>query len=105
MDEKTKQRGFLEDIRMGCELGVTSVFDAVRCVVRRVLALPSRNSWTPTPRGPSTGRRTRSEGAGLYTEVMLPAQSSLIVINLHAACRGTWCGGTYGDHDVSPCRQ
>ncbi|EIE26467.1 hypothetical protein COCSUDRAFT_39557 [Coccomyxa subellipsoidea C-169] len=68
VDEKTKRRGFLEDIRMGCELGVTSVFEAVRLVVRRVLALPSRSSWTPTPRTPTARRRTRSEDPGIFTE-------------------------------------
>ena len=72
VDEKAKRRGFMEDIRVGCELAVTSVFEAVRVIVRRVLALPSQSAWSPTPRsprGPSTRRRTRSEDPGVFTEV------------------------------------
>lgn len=72
VDEKAKRRGFMEDIRVGCELAVTSVFEAVRVVVRRVLALPNRSAWSPiprSPRGPSARRRTRSEDPGVFTEV------------------------------------
>ena len=83
VDEKTKRRGFLEDIRMGCELGVTSVFEAVRLVVRRVLALPARSSWTPTPRTPTARRRIRSEDPGIFSEVSRPSLHHSIAIQVN----------------------
>lgn len=91
MDEKAKRRGFMEDIRVGCELAVTSVFEAVRVIVRRVLALPSQSAWSPTPRsprGPSTRRRTRSEDPGVFTEVTaLATRPHGPVAMHHIACR------------------
>ncbi len=36
-------RGLLEDIRMGLEVGVTKVVEAVRIVVRRLLFLPTKS--------------------------------------------------------------
>lgn len=46
MQEKTK-RGFLEDWRIGVELAITSVFDAVRWVVRKVLFMPEKQALPP----------------------------------------------------------
>ena len=60
-DESTKRRGFLEDIRLGCELGVSAVFDAVRYIVRRILALPANSKAAPRQPDAINRRRTRSE--------------------------------------------
>ena len=46
-------------MRLGCELAVTAVFDGVRCVVRRALALPASTGDAPRPL--VARRRTRSE--------------------------------------------
>ena len=90
---------------MGCELGVTSVFEAVRLVVRRVLALPSRSSWTPTPRTPTARRRTRSEDPGIFTEVSRPCNLCYTSLHIqeHAAQRMSWRACYGGPSDTPRC--
>jgi hypothetical protein len=60
-DESTQQRGFLEDMQVGCELAVTAVFDCARGAVRRLLAIPRDGaSDLPAATVPLARRRTRS---------------------------------------------
>ncbi|KAL3139966.1 hypothetical protein ABBQ38_004253 [Trebouxia sp. C0009 RCD-2024] len=55
VQEETK-RGFLEDWRIGLELAITSVFEAVRWTVRKVLFMPAKNAMAPWGWG---GRHTK----------------------------------------------
>lgn len=46
VQERTK-RGFMEDWRIGAELAITSVFEAVRWTVRKGLFMPSKHALPP----------------------------------------------------------
>ena len=68
LEDEAGGHGFLDDLRLSCELAVTRVFDAVARVARRLVWMPDPDAGVPRapspPREPSLrGGRRRSASA------------------------------------------
>ena len=109
LEDEASGHGFLDDLRLSCELAVTRVFDAVARVARRLVFMPEpppggvARAASPPQREPSVRGRRRSVGG--RSSAAAPESSS---VSFHRRCAMvcTWqsCGGTTAQAvHVGPC--
>jgi hypothetical protein len=66
VSQGARRRGFLEDLRLWCELSITQAFDVLRWLVRKLLLMPVKDPTTrPTIELPELVRMPHPHAAAL----------------------------------------